>query len=89
MRSRFLCGNIDGDSGLKVDGEVILEDRNLHDQAFDQRFIKLRDRGGPLPDEILQVLDVSMLSVVYTESVSVPLGRASTCACVMPSGTPQ
>ena len=36
---------------------MILEDRDLHDQAFDQRFIKFCDDGGLLPDEILQVLD--------------------------------
>ncbi|MBQ1789343.1 MAG: hypothetical protein II008_04125, partial [Oscillospiraceae bacterium] len=81
--------DFDCDSGFEVDGEVVFENRDLGNKPFDQRFIKFCDGCGLLPDEILQVLDVSMLSVVYTESVSVPLGRASTCACVMPSGTPQ
>ena len=44
---------------------MILEDRNLHDQAFDQRFIKFCDGGRLLPDEILQVLDQAHLLILY------------------------
>ena len=43
---------------------MILEDRNLHDQAFDQRFIKFCDGGRLLPDEILQVLDQAHLLIL-------------------------
>ena len=50
----FLCFDFDGDSGLEVDGEVVFENRNLRDQALDQRLVKLRDGGGLLPDEILK-----------------------------------
>ena len=32
-RSLVFCFDFDGDSGLEADGEVILEDRNLCDQA--------------------------------------------------------
>ena len=56
--------NIDCDSGLEVDGEVILKDRNLRDQALDQRLVKLRDGGGLLMDEILQVLDQAHLLIL-------------------------
>ena len=41
-----LCVDFNGDSGFEVDGEVILKDRNLRDQAFDQRLVKRRDGGG-------------------------------------------
>ena len=60
----FLCFDFDGDSGLEVDGEVILKDRNLRDQALDQRLVKLCDGGGLLPDEILQVLAQAHLLIL-------------------------
>ena len=53
----FLCFDLDGDSGLEVDGEVVFENCDLRDQALDQRLVKLRDGGGLLPDEILKVSD--------------------------------
>ncbi len=59
-----LCLNIDCNSGLEVDCEVILKDRNLRDQAFDQRLVKLCDGGGLLMDEILQVLDQAHLLIL-------------------------
>ena len=62
--SLVLCFDFDGDSGLEVDGEVILKDRNLRDQALDQRLVKLRDGGGLLMDEILQVLDQAHLLIL-------------------------
>ena len=33
---------------------MILENGDLGNQAADQRFVKLRDGGGLLPDEILK-----------------------------------
>ncbi len=51
----FLCFDFDCDSRLEVDGEVVFENRDLRDQALDQSLVKLRDGGGLLPDEILQV----------------------------------
>ena len=34
VRSRFLCGNIDGDSGLKVDGEKIAHSLEKREQLL-------------------------------------------------------
>ena len=62
--SLVLCFDFDGDSGLEVDGEVILEDRNLRDQALDQRLVKLCDGGRLAFDEILQVLDQAHLLIL-------------------------
>ena len=59
----FLCFGFDGDSGLEVDGEVVFENRNLRDQALDQRLVKVRDGGRLLPDEILKVSDQPHLLV--------------------------
>ena len=59
-----LCINVDCDAGLEVDGEVILEDRDLGDQALDQHLVKLYDGGGLAFDEILQVLDQAHLLVL-------------------------
>ena len=62
-----LCLNIDCNSGLEFHGEVILENRDLRDQALDQYLVKLRDRGGLAFDEILQVLDqVHLLILDHT-----------------------
>ena len=58
-----LCLNIDCNSGLEFHGEVILENRDLRDQALDQRLVKLRDGGGLLPDEILKVSDQTHLFI--------------------------
>ena len=64
MREPFLFFDFDGDSGLEVDGEAILKDRNLRDQALDQRLVKLCDGGGLLMNEILQVLDQTHLFIL-------------------------
>ena len=61
--SRLLCFDVDCDSGLEVDGEMIFENRDLRDQALDQRLVKPRDGGGLLPDEILKVSDQPHLLV--------------------------
>lgn len=53
--SPVLYFNIDCKSGSEVDGEVVFENRDLCDQAFDQRLVKLRDRGRLALDEVLQV----------------------------------
>ena len=58
-----LCLNIDCNSGLEFHGEVILENRDLRDQALDQRLVKFRDGGGLLPDEILKVSDQTHLFI--------------------------
>ena len=42
---------------------MVFENRDLRDQAFDQRLVKLRDGGGLLPDEILKVSDQTHLLV--------------------------
>ena len=59
-----LCFDSDGDSGLEIHSEVILEDRDLRDQALDQHLVKLRDGGGLAFNEILQVLDQAHLLVL-------------------------
>jgi hypothetical protein len=59
----FLCLDVDCDSGLEVDGEMIFENSDLRDQALDQRLVKLRDGGGLLPDEILKVSDQTHLFI--------------------------
>ena len=46
--SLVLCFDVDCYSGFEVDGEVILKDRNLRDQALDQRLVKLCNGGGLL-----------------------------------------
>jgi len=61
--SLLLCFDVDCDSGLEVDGEMIFENRDLRDQALDQRLVKPRDGGGLLPDEILKVSDQPHLLV--------------------------
>ena len=43
---------------------MILEDRNLCDQALDQCLVKLHDRGGLALDEVLQVLDQAHLLIL-------------------------
>ena len=43
---------------------MILKDRNLRDQALDQRLVKLCNGGGLLMDEILQVLDQTHLFIL-------------------------
>ena len=55
--SLILCFDVNCDPGFEVYGEVILKDRDLRDQALDQRFVKLRDGAGLALDKILQVLD--------------------------------
>ena len=45
--SLALCFDVDCDSGHEVNGEVILEDCDLRDQALDQRLVKLRGAGVP------------------------------------------
>jgi len=47
-------------------GEVVFKNRNLRDQAFDQRFVKLRDGGGLLPDEILKLSDQPHRACVHS-----------------------
>ena len=42
---------------------MVFENRNLRDQALDKRLIKVRDGGGLLPDEILEVSDQPHLLV--------------------------
>ena len=49
---------------------MILKDRNLRDQAIDQRFVKLRDGGGLLMDEILQVLDQTRVLKIMERNIS-------------------
>jgi hypothetical protein len=61
--SLLLCFDVDCDSGLEVDGEMIFENRDLRDQALDQRLVKPRDGGGLLPDEILKVSDQTHLFI--------------------------
>ena len=43
--------NINRDPGLEVHGEAILKDRDLFNQAADQRLIKLRDGSRLTFDE--------------------------------------
>ena len=43
---------------------MILKDRNFRDQTLNQRFVKLRDRGGLALNEILLVLDQAHLFVL-------------------------
>ena len=43
---------------------MILENRDLRDQALDQRLVKLCDRGGLALDEVLQVLDQAHLLIL-------------------------
>ncbi len=43
---------------------MILKDRDLRDQALDQRFVKLRDGAGLALDKILQVLDQAHLLIL-------------------------
>ena len=59
----FLCFDFDCDSGFEVDGEAILEYCDLGNKPFDQRFVKLRDRGGLALNEILKVSDQPHLLV--------------------------
>ena len=42
---------------------MVFENRDLRDQALDQRLVKLRDGGGLLPDEILKVSDQTHLFI--------------------------
>ena len=42
---------------------MVFENRDLRDQALDQRLVKLRDGGGLLPDEILKVSDQTHLLI--------------------------
>lgn len=58
-----LCFDVDCDSGLEVDVEVILKDRNLCDQALDQCLVKLCDGGRLAFDEILQIPDLLHLFI--------------------------
>ena len=51
----FLCFDFDCDSRLEVDGEVVFENRDLRDQALDQRLVKLRDDGGILPSLLVSL----------------------------------
>ena len=44
--SLVLCFDVDCYSGFEVDGEMIFENRDLRDQALDQRLVKPRDGGG-------------------------------------------
>ncbi len=67
MGSLGLCVDFNGDSGFEVDGEVILKDRNLRDQAHDQRLVKLRDGGGLLMDEILQASHSAGLQTEFAQ----------------------
>ena len=60
----FLCFDVDCDSRLEVDGEMIFENGDLRDQALDKRLVKDRDGGGLLPDEILKVSDQTHLFIL-------------------------
>ena len=42
---------------------MVFENRDLRDQALDQRLVKLHDGGGLLPDEILKVSDQTHLLI--------------------------
>ena len=55
--------NINRNTGLEVDGEVVFDNCDLRNQAFDQRLVKLCDGGGLLPDEILKVSDQTHLFI--------------------------
>lgn len=46
----FLCFDVDCDSRLEVDGEMIFENGDLRDQALDKRLVKDCDGGGLLTD---------------------------------------
>lgn len=53
----FLCFDIDGDSGLEADGEVIGEDVDLPVEFSGQAIIKFCDVGFLTTDEVLQLVD--------------------------------
>lgn len=55
--SLVLRFDIDCDSRLEVDGEVVGEDGDFLDELFDQGLIKLCDVGFLTGDEVLQLLD--------------------------------
>ena len=57
--SLVLCLDIDCNSGFEVDGEVILVDRDLRDQALDQRFVELCDLMDFYDEVIIHTEDYS------------------------------
>ena len=59
-----LCFDFNCNTGLEVHGEALLEDSDFFNQSFYQYLVKLRDRCGLKPDEVLQVLDQAHLFVL-------------------------
>ena len=56
------CLDIDCDSRLEVNGEVVLEYRDLGNKPFDQCFIKFCDGGGKIREKVATVEEVLWLS---------------------------